>query len=74
MVGLKDVSVFFKKFVINYNSHKNMRNQLPLTQPVSFISLIWHHVLTSDGHLQTCSIKHTKGIAYTCINPFSATG
>jgi len=36
-------------------------------QLVSFLSLIWQHVMTSEGHLQAYSIKYIKGIARICM-------
>jgi len=40
---------------------------MPSAQPVHVISLIWHHVSTSEGHLQASSIKYIKGIMYSCV-------
>jgi len=68
MVGLKDFSViFFCTFVTRYVRYDNMRNKLPLTQLVHFISLNWQHISTSDCHLQACSIKYINGTAYICM-------
>lgn len=42
-------------------------NKSPSTQVGTVISLIWQNFLTSEGHLQTCSMKCIKGIVYSCI-------
>ena len=44
----------------------NKRNKKPTTQLVYVTSLMWQHVLTSKGHLQSTGIKYMRKNVNNC--------
>jgi hypothetical protein len=57
--------IFFLSSCVEYNKEGN---KLPSTQLVSVIPLISQYLSTSEGRLQTSSIKYIKGVLSNSTN------
>jgi hypothetical protein len=58
--------ILFLRFLSLCVGFVKNRNEMPLTQQVDVISLVWRHVLSSKCHLEA-SLKYIKEIVHNFV-------